>query len=347
MQKMARGFQLLALVGLLLAPMAVHAELKANSAVYAWDVTAQLYQNSNVIVYWDGSWVPFVHELGWDKGDFDTSPYGGCGLTPFAGIMEFGLYHTDNAPADAPGFQHTANWKIVDCDRDGDGSFDGDDLAAQPPQDFDLYQDLAPLIQDEIVPCGTGNCQDEIVTTLYINLDTDCDGALDAGVPTHVCFYAEAQTPLELEVTWEQTLQARVTAGGGDKTVSFDPQAPPALQVELLSFAAAPQGTSVLVAWETASEIDNSGFNLYRAESLDGAKSHLNDDLIPSRIPPGSPISALYEFVDGGVETGVTYYYWLEAMDIFGATELFGPVSATAQSPRFEPAKPVLTSLGR
>jgi hypothetical protein len=181
----------------------------------------------------------------------------------------------------------------------------------------------------------------------YINLDTNCDGAIDADVPTHVCFYAEARTPLELEVTWQQTLQARVTAGGGDKTVSFDPQGPPALHVELLSFEAAPQGRSILVTWETASEIDNSGFNLYRAASLEGEKSQLNDDLIPSQVPPGSPIGALYEFADGTVGAGVTYYYWLEAVDIYGATELFGPVSATAQSPKLEPAKPALTGMGR
>lgn len=204
MQKMGSRILLLALAGLLLAPVAVHAELKANSAVYAWDVTAKSYQNSNVIVYWDGRWIPFIHNLGWDRDGFDTSPYGGCGITPYAGIMEFGLYHTDNAPAGALGFQDMANWKLVDCDRDGD------DLAAQPPQGFVLYQDLNPLTQDQVVPCGTGNCHEEIVTTLYINLDTNCDGAIDAGVSTHVCFYAEARTPLEQEVTWEQILQARV-----------------------------------------------------------------------------------------------------------------------------------------
>ena len=148
-------------------------------------------------------------------------------------------------------------------------------------------------------------------------------------------------------MTWGQTLQARVTAGGGDKTVSFSPQDPPALHVELISFEAAPQGRSILVTWETASEIDNSGFNLYRAASLEGEKSQLNDNLIPSQVPPGSPVGALYEFVDGAVRAGVTYYYWLEAVDIHGATELFGPVSATAQSPNLVPAKPALTGLGR
>jgi hypothetical protein len=343
MQKMGRAIQLLALVGLLLAPVAVQAELKANSAVYAWDVTAQQYQNSNVIVYWDGSWVPFIHELGWDKGDFDTSPYGGCGLTPYAGIMEFGLYHTDNAPLGAPGFQETANWKIVDCDRDGDGSFDGDDRVAQPPQDFELYQNLDPLTQDEIVACGTGNCQDEIVTTLYINLDTDCDGAIDAGVPTHACFYAEARTPLELEVTWGQTLQARVTAGGGDKTVSFDPQDPPALQVELLSFKAAPQGRNILVTWETASEINNAGFNLYRATSLAGEKMRLNADLIPSKVPPGSPIGATYDWLDNQVVAGTVYFYWLEDVDIYGQATLHGPVKAKVQALKLLPAELSLT----
>jgi hypothetical protein len=347
MQKIGQRVLLLALIGLLLAPVAVHAELKANSAVYAWDVTALKYQNSNVIVYWDGTWVPFVHELGWDNAAFDTTPYGGCGITQYAGIMEFGLYHTDNAPEGAPGFQETDHWRIVDCDRDRDGRFDGDDLQAQPPQGFTVYRILAPLTRDQVVPCGTGNCLNEIVTTLYINLDTDCNGAIDPGVPTHACFYAEARTPLELHVTWGQTLQARVTAGGGDKTVSFDPRDPPTLQVELLSFDAAPQGKGIRVTWETAAEIDNSGFNLYRAESLKGVKSKLNVNLIPSQVPPGNPMGASYKFVDGTVQSKVTYYYWLEAVDIYGKTELFGPVSATAQSPSLEPSKPSLTGFGR
>ena len=46
------------------------ADLKATKAVYAWDRTALRYQNSNVIIYWDGGWVPFLHQL-----DFDNDLY--------------------------------------------------------------------------------------------------------------------------------------------------------------------------------------------------------------------------------------------------------------------------------
>ena len=56
-------------------------------------------------------------------------PYGGCGVTKYAGIMEFGLYHVDHVPEGAPGFQQTDSRRLVD----------GDALVAQPPQGFGLY----------------------------------------------------------------------------------------------------------------------------------------------------------------------------------------------------------------
>ncbi len=95
-----------------------------------------------------------------------------------------------------------------------------------------------------------------------------------------------------------------------------------------VSFTASQAGRSVLVEWETASEIDNLGFNLYRAESEDGVRIKLNEALIPSQMPPGSPVGAAYEFVDEAIELGVVYDYWLEAVDIHGQAETYGPVSA-------------------
>ncbi len=99
--------------------------------------------------------------------------------------------------------------------------------------------------------------------------------------------------------------------------------------VELASFTATPQkwtGT-IQLDWETVSEVDNLGFNLYRAESLDGRQIKLNDSLIPSQ-GPGSPTGYTYSFLDRAVRAGRTYYYWLEAVDIYDVTERFGPVSA-------------------
>jgi len=97
--------------------------------------------------------------------------------------------------------------------------------------------------------------------------------------------------------------------------------------ITLTSFIAEPLSASVYLFWETASEIDNLGFNLYRSESKSGTFSLLNDDII---IAEGSPTEGMvYEFIDENVQNRMTYYYMLEDIDIYGISTLHGPVSAT------------------
>ena len=129
--------------------------------------------------------------------------------------------------------------------------------------------------------------------------------------------------------------------GGIGEVEDYKTEAPTAVKVA--SFTASQAGAAVLVEWETASEIDNLGFNLYRAEAEDGVRIQLNGALIPTRMPPGSPVGAVYEFVDGNVEPGVLYDYWLEAADIHGQVETFGPVSAGLLTLEIDPG---LWSLG-
>ena len=89
--------------------------------------------------------------------------------------------------------------------------------------------------------------------------------------------------------------------------------------VRLSYFGAVPQGHAIHVEWQTATEVDLLGFNLYSAESPDGVRSRLNDSLIPGQMP-GSPVGASYEFADESVRSGITYYYWLELLDIYGGS---------------------------
>ncbi len=99
------------------------------------------------------------------------------------------------------------------------------------------------------------------------------------------------------------------------------------LAVTLADFSAAQQGDHILVAWETASEIDNRGFNLHRGTSPAGPDRQLNTALIPSQSP-GSPGGFLYAWDDSAdLVPGSTYYYWLESVDVYGATAFHGPVS--------------------
>jgi len=98
--------------------------------------------------------------------------------------------------------------------------------------------------------------------------------------------------------------------------------------VELLYFTATAGEGAVTLDWATATETDNFGFNLYRATELEGLKTKLNDEMIPSLVAPGSPYGAEYQFVDDTAEVGVRYYYWLEDIDILLIPTLHGPVEA-------------------
>ncbi len=98
------------------------------------------------------------------------------------------------------------------------------------------------------------------------------------------------------------------------------------LAVTLNSFTATEAEDHVLVAWETVSELDNLGFNLYRSTDEGVMGERLNEELIPSQAP-GSGQGFRYEWADYGVSAGVSYYYWLEDVDFAGNTTLHGPVS--------------------
>ncbi|HNS50708.1 MAG TPA: FG-GAP-like repeat-containing protein [Anaerolineae bacterium] len=101
--------------------------------------------------------------------------------------------------------------------------------------------------------------------------------------------------------------------------------------VVMLSFTARPDPAAgaIVVAWETASELDILGFNLHRSESGEpGTYAQLNVELIPSQVPPGSPFGAAYEWVDTSALPGQVYYYLLEAVDLNGSGVCYGPVNA-------------------
>ena len=101
----------------------------------------------------------------------------------------------------------------------------------------------------------------------------------------------------------------------------------PPTAVELVSFTARGLDGSVELAWETGSELDNLGFNLYRADSASGPWQQLTGSLIPGL--GSSPEGARYRYVDASVTNGATYYYGLEDVETTGVTERHGPVWAT------------------
>jgi hypothetical protein len=236
----------LIIVSALATVTSAQAALKATAVVSAWDRRSHSYENGNVNIYRDGSWVPFIHELGFDN-NLPPTPVCGTLNTKYAGALDFGLYHIDNAPAGALGFMETRRWQLVDCDLNGDGRINNTDLTIPPtpPPDPDVnsrayggyFEPLSPSPKDQLVPCDSGNCESEIVTTLSVNLDKDCNGSIDPAYPANVCFFAEAKVPgsSDLSPYWGGNLQARISAGGGEKTVNFNMLDPTAITLVKLA----------------------------------------------------------------------------------------------------------------
>ncbi len=94
--------------------------------------------------------------------------------------------------------------------------------------------------------------------------------------------------------------------------------------VDLVSFTATGNGNTVRVAWETAQEIKNLGFNLYRSTAKGGPYTKLNASFIPGLLY--SVTGKKYTYDDTNVTKGQLYYYKLEDIDSFGKHTWHGPI---------------------
>ncbi len=182
---------------------------------------------------------------------------------------------------------------------------------------------------------GLGTCQFDsgtgIVTfTLTEMLVAGETGALfvtaqlhDAAVPGE---QAVSRATLDYQDAYGRAY-APVTATDANVVTPSTP-----LGVQLASFTAIPADHHILVTWETASELGNQGFNLYRSTDPSTPGTQLNEAFIPSEAA-GSSESFAYQWQDEAVEAGATYHYWLESVDANGHATRHGPVSATLAAP--------------
>ncbi len=126
--------------------------------------------------------------------------------------------------------------------------------------------------------------------------------------------------------------------------INRNPPSPQA--VTLAGFSATAAAEGVTLAWETVSETENAGFNVYRADSSlavgdDGSSGvdplrmtgwvRVNETLIPA-LTPGSTQGNAYTWTDAAAPTGTTWYM-LEDVDLNGAATRHEPVSVTVAEP--------------
>jgi FlgD Ig-like domain len=101
------------------------------------------------------------------------------------------------------------------------------------------------------------------------------------------------------------------------------------LPITLSSFTAAYSSSRAILQWTTLSEMNNAGWNVYRAEIDDLAMSlRINTELISGQ---GTTLeTSRYSFNDEyDVFEGFSYYYWLESISYSGVVEQYGPVMLT------------------
>ncbi len=108
------------------------------------------------------------------------------------------------------------------------------------------------------------------------------------------------------------------------------------LAVDLAAFTADATPTGVTLAWETVSETDNAGFNVYRAEGgsvgdrpqQEGTWVRLNAALIPAAAP-GSSEGHAYTWTDATARPNTPYRYRLEAVALDGTMQVVDVIDVT------------------
>ena len=187
---------LMALALILVTVGAVNATLITTNILRSWDDGLGRWENGNLTMWLNNDRQPFYTQL-----DFNNDLHAdACGVgtsSQWAGDAVIGLYHTDNNPAGAQGFQNSGNWKLVKCSTLHRPNTDLETIKYPAPADV-----LATCISgqrpdgpcvligtaDTVVNCSTGNCTNEIETKFHLNIDagdgvnpaTKCDGAIDA-----------------------------------------------------------------------------------------------------------------------------------------------------------------------
>lgn len=76
--------------------------------------------------------------------------------------------------------------------------------------------------------------------------------------------------------------------------------------------------------WQAATEEGLFGYLVYRSENRDGPFRRTNEQII--RVPADRLDQHDYSWVDGDVESGKTYYYYLDAVSVTGIKQRFSGI---------------------
>ena len=127
-------------------------------------------------------------------------------------------------------------------------------------------------------------------------------------------------------VSFEITLSSK----GGTTEVILGNDNP--LPVSLSSFTSIYTNGNAILMWTTQSEENNQYWNIYKSVSSNFGQSKL---LTPTPIDGNGTSNTEHKYIYQDrteLESGSTYYYWLESVTYAGETALFGPVELNIEN---------------
>ena len=77
----------------------------------------------------------------------------------------------------------------------------------------------------------------------------------------------------------------------------------------------------IQIVWQTESEFETAGYNIYRSETATGEYVRVNDTMILSAQDAFA--GSEYTYTDETVEAGLVYYYRLEEVELDGSTNIY------------------------
>jgi hypothetical protein len=103
--------------------------------------------------------------------------------------------------------------------------------------------------------------------------------------------------------------------------VPVQPQA-----VTLAQFVARPNGSAIVIEWQTGAELNTFGYMLYRAERNERASAML----VTGEIIAARGAGAVYKFTDASADPAKRYFYWLVEIETTGSQNEHGPIIASS-----------------
>ncbi len=191
-----------------------------------------------------------------------------------------------------------------------------------------------PVVTNTPVPIPTGaptNTPVPIPTNTPVPVPTNTPVPAPTGAPTNTPVPVVTNTPVPIPTNLPTNTPVPIPT---NTPVPVPTNTPVPLAVELLYFVVSRDGQAVVLDWATAEEVDNYGFNLYRAAVDDFTQAALIH-FAPSAIQGGTGAGATYRYRDTLPAEGA-WWYWLVDVDTHGIETIHNPSVVIAERLRFQ-----------